>query len=133
MDDPSAPSEAAVRVLHEEARDHLEAVVAAIQDMDDKTSSLVRFNAVIVGVVTTGVSVGLRAHGTLAGLEAVVVSLTVGLVAMVVSTVEGVRSYLKPDTEVGIDPEQLEEALDSSASEVDVRAEAVRVYRTGVE
>lgn len=59
MDDPSAPSEAAVRVLHEEARDHLDAVVAAIQDMDDETSSLVRFNAVIIGVVTTGVSVGL--------------------------------------------------------------------------
>lgn len=48
MSGSTGPSDEAVRVLHEEAQGHLEAVVAQIHEVDDKTAALVRFDAVIV-------------------------------------------------------------------------------------
>lgn len=63
MSGATGPSDEAVRVLHEEAQGHLEAVIAQIHEVDDKTAALVRFNAVIVGVVATGLSVAVRSAG----------------------------------------------------------------------
>lgn len=126
------PSEEAVRVLHAEAKRHLDAVVSAMRDVDDKTSSLVRFNAVIVGVVTTGISLGLGSLETIPHLDKVLLLLALGLTAVAASTIAGIRSYLKPSVEVGVDPDRLVEVLALQAGEQDVRGDIVRAYRGGI-
>lgn len=48
------------------------------------------------------------------------------------STLEGIRSYLKPPVEVGVDPDGLVSALALGLDESDVRGDVVRAYRQGV-
>lgn len=131
--DGSGPDEEAVRVLHEEARRHLDASLAAIQDVDDKTASLVRFNAVLVGVVVTGISVGPRSLDSFRGAEIVLGLFALGIVSLVISTVEGVRSYLKPEIDVGVDAARLQDVLDFDVGEHELRGEIVRAYAGGIE
>lgn len=131
--DGSGPDEEAVRVLHEEARRHLDASLSVIQELDDKTASLVRFNAVLVGVVVTGMSVGVRSLGSFPGLDGVLVVLALGLVALLISIIEGVRSYLKPAIDVGVDAARLEDALDFDADGTEMRTEVVRTHRISID
>lgn len=126
-----SPREQALRVLLDEAKDHVEYQFRTIQDTEEKAGKIIRFNAVVAGLVFTGISLLLQAAP--AQVVALDVVLLVGaLGALVGSTGVASLAFTRPLIAVGLDAGRLEEALNYHLDPGSIRTGALVAYSQGL-
>lgn len=127
-DDP-----ARLEFLFAEAKDHLDAVVRSIRETSDRAESIVRFNVLVVGLLVTAVSVLARTEEGLTTISPLarwtVVS---GFASIVASTAFAVLSYLKRAVVVGLDADEVAEAVETEGDLRDLLGEAIGWYRRAI-
>lgn len=120
--------------IYQELQGLLEAQVHAIEFADDRASALIRFNALVLGLVTTGLSVAPLAWGSFGSTAAYLAGLlVVGLAALSLSTIMAVRAFVKRDVSIGLDADQLARAFAGGAEREEILSGAILAYRDGAE
>lgn len=121
------------RFLFSEAKDHLDAVVRSIRETSDRAESIVRFNVLVLGLLVTAISVLVRTDEGFTVVSPLarwtVVS---GFAAIVASTALAVLSYLKRAVVVGLDADDIAEAVETEGDTRDVLVDAIWWYRRAI-
>lgn len=116
MDDASPRT---LELLLQETTHHLDASLSAIRDIDQKIEALARFDAILVGLVVTGVSVWSRVGTPWTTLSTwVLVSFAIGITAAIASATIALWAHLGSAMAVGLHPRELKSLL---SSEIDDR------------
>lgn len=127
------PTDAAVRLLYEEARHRAAAVTDAITEMEDRIEGTIRFNVLLLGLALTGVSFLLRFDGGMGPPPTLVLSLlALGTLALMASTAIAVTAYLKEKIAAGVDTDALYSALAYDLDQRELQMELLRVYRVAI-
>lgn len=63
-ENPSGPTDEAVRLLYAEIRDRASAMTEALSELDDRIEGVVQFNVLALGVIVTGMSAFVRLSPT---------------------------------------------------------------------
>jgi hypothetical protein len=130
------PTGKAIERLHEEAKDTVASEVELGQAIDDKASEVLRFNALLIGIVATGVSIATRLRSTAPDAGVVVVATSLGTGLLVVSTALAILAYHGTRFRLGTRADDLERVATTEATEEDIllssfrgHAESIRVNR----
>lgn len=127
------PSDAAVRLLYAEMEKRAAAVRNALREVDDRVEGTIKINVLVLGLVTTGLSLLSRSPLPGEGVPGVSkVLFGVGLVAMILSTVAAISAYLKTDVAAGIDASSLLEGLAYDLEEERLLTELLHAYETSI-
>lgn len=129
MSDPSA---AALRFLLEEARHVLAVQIDAINAFDEKASTLLRFNVLLVpGLVTlasVGVQLGLPVHRAPLALAGFVA----GIISLLASTLSAIIAYRNLQWTVGLRSESLRQAMGYDATETTLLKASLNAYTSAM-
>lgn len=128
------PTPAALREMFQEMKDTLEHQVQTVEGLDDKAAQVFKFDAVIVGLVSTGVSFVLSSGGLRPRLPAWVIALFgVGFCAIILSSLVAVWAYQVTRVRIGLRAEEVVGAVeDEGLSEPTLHEEAVLAYGDGI-
>lgn len=142
LDDPlrsprpwmSGPSEAALDRLFEEARLVLQAQREAGSQINEKASQILRFNAILIGVLVTGASLAVRLGNPRAAAGEVPAGVFLGGILLLVgSTMMAVLVYPKTTFRLGLGATGLRGFHEAASSELEVLEEAFDGYVHGIE
>lgn len=126
------PSEDALERLFAEAQRNLEQQNQAADRLDTKASEVLRFNAVLIGVLVTGLSVAAQL-GPVPGTSPFPVEGFVGgAVLLLTSTMITIRAFHETGYRVGLQSEELEDVLDQDVRDRDLLEEMVPAYVRGI-
>lgn len=127
----TSPREQALRVLLDEARSYVEYQFRTIQDIEVKAGQVIRFDAVVGGLVFAGIS--LVARGGPAGIGALDLGMFGGaLAALALSVLMASMAFARPDIAVGLRARRLEEVLAYDLDPEVLRERAVASYARGI-
>lgn len=125
---------AVLEKLFGETKDLLEAQREVGARIDSQASQILRFNAILIGLLVTAASVGVRlGAGALPRDTTAVAGYSGGAVLLVVSTMFGVLCYRNPVYRVGLQPDEVRAMLDQSIDGRNLLRRAVVAYTKGVE
>lgn len=122
-----SPREQALRVLLDEAKDYVEYQYRTIQDAEEKAGQVIRFDALVGGLVFAGISLLLRPGLATVGVPDAVL-LGGALAALVASMVLASLALTRPNVAVGLNARRLYEALNYDLDPGAVRASAIGAY-----
>lgn len=127
------PSRPALARLFEEARTVLRTQIDALQGLDEKANHLLRFNALVTGLVLTAVSLLVGPAGTAKTVPRHVTFLfVVGFLSLVCSTGFAILAHRAERVRIGLRSEELVAALGYDVDEDVLLAEAVRSFGRGI-
>lgn len=122
----------ALERLFEEAHRTVEKQLRVGESVDAKAAEILRFDAIVLGVVMTGASLTLRS-GLLSTTPAWIVGLfALGFVLLVASTLFAVRCYRLAESRLGVQPDDLVRARVEGATEEEVLDAGLRGYAEGI-
>jgi hypothetical protein len=126
--------EAVLEQLFEETKDLIRAQREVGARVDTQASQILRFNAILIGLLVTGASLGLRLEGDVLPRDPVAVGGYAGGAALLVaSTILAVLSYRNPVYRVGLHPGEIRGMLDQSVDRRNILRRALVAYTRGVE
>lgn len=128
------PTPIALQSMFQEMKDTLDHQVQTVEGLDDKAAQVFRFDALIVGLISTGVSVLASKAGLMASLEPwIIVLFAVGFTAIVASALVALWAYQVSRVRIGLRAEELAEAVeDRSLNQPTLHEEAVIAYGDGI-
>lgn len=119
--------------MYGEARDYLRAQVATIEGIDDKTTKVIRLNALVVSFLVAGISFFFRQDLVPPSVPPwLLVLFLSGFLFLLSSTVMAIATYLKKGISVGLDANYLVEALRRRLVERTFYVQAIRTYSMGI-
>lgn len=128
----AGPSEDALERLFAEAQRNLEQQNEVADRLDTKASEVLRFNAILVGVLVTGLSVAAQL-GPVRGASAFPVGgFVAGAVLLLASTMVAIRAFHETGYRVGLQSEELEDVLDRDVRERELLEEILPAYVRGI-
>lgn len=128
----SDPEDRPLDHLYVEARDTARAQRDAADRVDTKASEILRFDALVLGVLATGASLSLRGGGVSELPAWTTGALVVGFGSLVGSMLFAIRSYRFTEAEIGPRAEDLLDAYEQDAEAREVLAASFRMYAEGV-
>lgn len=128
------PTPAALNAMFQEMKDTLEHQVQTVDGLDDKAAQVFKFDALIVGLVTSGVSILLSNLRFGAAIPTwLVVVFGIGFTAIIVSALVAVWAYQVTRVRVGLRAEEVVEAIDDpNLDQPTLYEESVLAYGDGV-
>lgn len=130
----SVPTPAALRSMFRETKDALDHQAQTVEGLDDKVAQVFKFDALIIGLASTGVSFIVSKSGLQASLPPWLVTVfAVGFTAIIVSASVAVWAYQVTRVRIGLRAEEVVEAVDDQdLDESTLHEEAVVAYGDGI-
>lgn len=126
--DVARPTLAGLRFLFDEARHVLDAQRDAIDAFDEKAARLLRFDALLLGLVLTAASLMARAGWMGRQLHPFTIGYGLGVACLVVSAVTTVVAYRRLRWNMGLRAESLRRALGYEADEEALLVASLQAY-----
>lgn len=115
--------------MFHEAKDYVNAQFTTVRDLEEKAGQIIRFNAVVAGLIVAGVSIG----GPSNAVEPIVAGLLSGGLALLVSSIAAAAlAFRRSRMGLGIRSENLAAALDFETSERGFLVAAIEAYTRGI-
>lgn len=119
------------RILFEEARGTVQVQGSTIEAIDEKAAQLLRFNALLVGLVATGTTLFLNTAGPAMGSFGLA-ALVVGLAGLVASTCLAILAFRTKEFRTGLDARDLTSAVEIDPSQASILKEATRAHAKAI-
>lgn len=126
------PSEDALERLFAEAQRNLEQQNHAADRLDTKASEVLRFNAILVGVLVTGLSVAAQLGPVPGASPFPVGGFVAGAVLLLASTMIAIRAFHETGYRVGLQSEELEDVLKRDVGDRELVEEILPAYVGGI-
>lgn len=115
--------------MFREAKDYVEAQFTTVRDLEEKAGQIIRFNALIAGLVVAGLSVAdisARAAPILGGLT------TLGLTLLILSMGTAALAFHRSEMNLALRDEDVARALDFETTERGFLSSALEAYTRGI-
>lgn len=122
---------AALELLFREAKDYVRYQFETVQDLEDKAGQIIRFDAVVAGIVVASLSFGIQ-PGAIRLTPTDAAFFAVSLAVLVGSMAFAVLAFVRSDVAVGLRHDTLIQARSYDVGPRDLLEEAVVAYTTAI-